>query len=811
MKRYLIVIILFFFSFSSFAQEKAILKGKVLDYNRRPIEFAFVGSPATGGSETDRLGNFEFKINPGDNIPIVFQHIEFKYDTIYLTLKPGEVKVITRKLEEKYHEFGDVDIHAKSERANTVSRIPPKTFQLVPTPSGSFESALVGQFLNQRPDATSQYTVRGGNFDENLVYVNDIEIFRPFLVRSGKQEGLSFVNPDMVSSVLFSAGGFEAKYGDKMSSVLDIKYRKPTEFAASGSISFLGGTMHVEGATDNHRFTHITGIRYKTSKYMLNSMETKGEYNPSFFDLQTYMTYDLGTDFELSFLGNMSQNTYTFIPEYMETSFGSVHQALKLKVYFDGHEKDQFSGLMGALAGTYRPTKNKQFKFIASAFNTQEQETYDIQGQYLINELDRNLGSEEYGDSLMNIGIGTYLNHARNYLDATIYNFSHKGIITNDDNMLIWGAKLQHEIINDMISEWQMIDSSGYSLPYSDSEVNLFSTLNASNNLHTNRVTAYLQDNYTFERDSNSYSITFGVRGHYWDYNKQIVVSPRLNLAFLPNWNNHDILFRLSAGYYYQPPFYKELRDLEGTLHNDVKAQQSIHVVLGADYNFKIWGRPFKYITEIYYKKLNYLNPYLIEQVQIRYFADNSAVGYVAGMDMKINGEFVRGVDSWASLGVMRAMEDVEGDDYFRSSDSTTVHQGYIPRPSDQLVNFSLFFQDYIPNHPSYKVHLTLFYATGLPYGPPKSLIHRTALRMSPYRRVDIGFSKEIVSELEKTSMKNPFSYCKSIWIGLEVFNLLDINNTISYQWVTDIYGRQISVPNYLTSRRLNLRIVMKF
>lgn len=812
-RRIFFLILSMLFSVLVFAQSKGTISGKILDEKNRPIEYVNISIPGITGTTSDRNGYYSIDIPAGKRISIIYSHLEYESDTISLTIAPGDKVTRNRNLALKTNLLSTVNIIDKQERANSISRLQPKTIQVIPSASMGIEAILTGQLgvMKGGGELSSQYSVRGGNFDENLVYVNDIEVYRPFLIRSGQQEGLSFTNPDMVSSVLFSAGGFEAKYGDKMSSVLDIRYRKPSSFASSAAISLLGGSAHIEGCSENHRFTHITGFRYKTSKYMLNSLDTKGEYNPSFLDFQTYFTYDVSTDFEISFLGNISQNKYTFVPETLETAWGNINEALQIKIYFDGHEVDQFSSATAAFAGTYHPNSNLSCKIIASAFQTSENETFDIQGQYLINELDRDLGSQRLGDSLMNIGIGTFLNHARNYLDANVFNLAHKGFYTSDNerSFFQWGVKTQKEFINDRINEWQMIDSAGYSLPYSDSEVNLYSTLTAENRMEAYRATAYMQEAYTILLDSSELNLTGGVRCHYVDYNDQLVVSPRMNIAFKPNWKN-DILFRFSAGYYYQPPFYKELRNLDGDINLDVKAQKSIHFVLGSDYNFRLWGRPFKYVTEIYYKKLDNIVPYIVDQVRIRYLGENNAHGYAAGIDMKINGEFVKGVDSWASFSLMRTKEDVEGD-YYINAEGNKVEIGYVPRPSDQLFNFALFFQDYLPRNPTFKVHLSMMVGSGLPYGPPKSWQNRTSLRMPPYRRVDVGFSKEIVSEFSKLSNGNPLKHFKNIWIGLEVFNLLDIRNTISYLWITDIYSRQLAVPNYLTSRRLNVKIVAHF
>ncbi|PLW99445.1 MAG: TonB-dependent receptor, partial [Marinilabiliales bacterium] len=604
---YLWLVLFFLAGFVSNAQEKVTVKGIVRNEAGIPVELVNITVLGFSGTTSDFNGKYLIEIPANKSYAFVFSHLEYKNDTVWVKGKPGEIVRLDKRMERGALMLKGVTIEDQYERANSISRIPTKTIKVIPSAAQGIESLLIGQLgvAKGGGELSSQYSVRGGNFDENLVYVNDIEVYRPFLVRSGQQEGLSFTNPDMVSSVLFSAGGFEAKYGDKMSSVLDIKYRKPNEFAGTVSASLLGGSAHIEGSSDNHRFTHITGFRYKTSKYMLNSLDTKGEYNPSFYDFQTYLTYDVNTNFELSFLANIAQNKYTFVPETLETAFGTWNEALNLKIYFDGHEMDKFSSVTGAVSGNYHPSKNRSFKFIASGYQTQEVETYDIQGQYFINELDKDMGSDSFGDSLMNIGIGTFLNHARNYLNARIFNLSHKALIANEDesNILMWGVSYKHEIVSDEINEWQMLDSSGYSLPYSDTAVNLYRTLVSNNAIESDRLTAYIQDAHNFILDSSEINLTIGIRAHYWTLNKQFITSPRINLAYKPNWER-DILLRIAAGYYYQPPFYKELRDLDGNIHTDVKAQKSFHIVAGSDLNFLLWGRPFKFIAEAYYKKL---------------------------------------------------------------------------------------------------------------------------------------------------------------------------------------------------------------
>ncbi len=758
-------------------------------------------------------GHYILDLPKGGTYTIYYSHTSYEFDSLVVRIKSGQERKVDVRLKAKNEWVREVVIRDEAERASNIIRLDPKIFHKFINTTGSFEvvlKSLPGVVSNN--ELSSQYSVRGGNFDENLVYVNDIEIYRPFLVRSGQQEGLSFVNSDMVSSVLFSAGGFEAKYGDKMSSVLDIRYKKPSKYGGSFSGSLLGGSAHVEGCSEDHRFTHITGARYKTSSYLLGSMDVQGDYQPSFFDFQTYMTFDVSTTFEIDFLGHASQNRYLFQPETRETSFGTIHEALKLKIYFEGQELKKFTTFTGAIATHYRPNKNLKLSNIISVFSTQEEETFDILGQYFLNELDNELGSDNLGDSLMNVGVGSFLNHARNYLDATVYNAYHKGYYTKDRNALQWGLKLQHEIFYDRMNEWEMLDSAGYSLPYSDSGVNLYRTLIADTSFSSNRLTGFLQDTYTQEFDSAELSVTGGVRFNYWDFNGDVLISPRLNVAFKPNWNR-DFLFRFATGYYYQPPFFREMKDLNGKINPDIEAQQSIHFVLGSDYNFMAWDRPFKFVSELYYKKLDNLIPYDVDNVRIRYYGSNNATGYAMGVDLKINGEFVPGVDSWASLSVMSTRELVEGHFVSTNKDSSIRVEGtsnYIPRPTDQFFTFGLFFQDYLPGNPQYKMQLNLLYGSGLPFGPPNSYKAIADLRIPAYRRVDIGFSRVIVGD-DKILKSAALKYFKSIWIGLEVFNLLDINNTVSHIWITDIRNQQYAVPNYLTARRLNVKLVARF
>ncbi|MCF8371449.1 MAG: TonB-dependent receptor [Bacteroidales bacterium] len=798
----------------SFGQN-ATLYGSLKDERNRPVEKAEIflfGYPS--GTTSNAEGEYEFSVPSNEKITVYFKYLGYKIEKFDLELKPGERKKINVHFKVEKHEVENIDIFAEQERSMNMTRLDPKLINVLPDASGGIEG-IVKTFpgVSSNNELSSQYSVRGGNFDENLVYVNDIEVYRPFLIRSGQQEGLSFINADMVSSILFSAGGFEAKYGDKMSSVLDIKYKKPTEFGASASASLMGGSFHLEGSTDNHRLTHISGFRYKSNQYILKSMDTQGDYQPTFIDFQTYWTFDVTDKFEVNFLGNFAQNKYLFIPTTRETSFGTVHEALKLKIYFDGKELNQFTTFTGALAAHYKPNLSTKLSLTASAYQTREEETFDILGQYYLNELDNQLGSDNLGDSLMNLGIGTFLNHGRNYLDASVLSLSHKGYITNDQNFIQWGAKFQHEKISNDLNEWQMLDSAGYSLPYSDTAVNLFSTIITDANLDLNRVTAYLQNTYSFERDSVEYSFTAGIRSHFSDLNNELLLSPRVNFSFKPNWKK-DYLFRFATGYYYQPPFFKELKKLNGEINTNIQAQKSVHFVVGSDYQFKAWNRDFKFVAEAYYKHLENLIPYDVDNVRIRYYGNNNAKGYAMGIDFKVNGQFVNGAESWASLSFMRTREVINGIFTYNDTDSTVMVAGntdYIPRPTDQIVNFGLFFQDYLPGNPSYKMQLNLLYGAGLPFGPPNA--NKAILdwpTMPAYRRVDIGFSKVLKSE-DKLMTHSMLKHFKSLWIAVEVFNLLDINNTISYVWITDIRNQQYAVPNYLTSRRLNVKLIARF
>ncbi len=815
----------FFYTFlllmclSLFVHSQQVVKmtGKVINKEGAAVELAHIRNMSNNtGVISEKDGTYSLQIPKDKNVFVQVSCIGYQAKSFIVNSKIDIISNYNIVLEVYVSDIGEVSVIGELSPESNLMKIEAKHIALNPDLSGNLESLIKTMpGVSSNSELSSQYSVRGGNFDENLVYVNDIEIYKPLLIRSGQQEGLSFLNSDMVSSIHFSSGGFESRFGDKMSSVLDIRYNKPVDFSGTVSLSLLGGTVHLEDVSKDGKFTYNTGFRYKTSQYVLNSLETQGDYNPNFYDIQTYLTYKVNSSLDFDFLGYYALNSYRFVPESRETSFGTIDEALNLKIYYDGNEKDRFETYLGAFTSNYNPNENLSLKLIFSAFQTQESETYDIQGQYYLNELDNTIGSDTYGDSIMNIGVGTFLNHARNYLTANVYSVSFKGGYYTYNNKLRWGAKYNYEEIDDEVSQWKMLDSAGYSLPYNGSTVDLYETARALNKIQSNRITAYIQDTYTKKFGNNSdLNVNLGVRANYWDFNDEFMLTPRMAISYKPAWEK-NMLFRFASGLYYQPPFYKEMKNADGVVNHDIKSQKSIHFVFGNDYVFNAWNRPFKLTTEIFYKSLFDLIPYKIDNVHLDYSAQNMAKGYAYGIDFKINGEFVQGIESWASLSLMKTKEDIDNDSYV-NSEGETIYPGYYARPTDQLVNFSLYFQDYLPMNPSYRMNLSLHYGSGLPFSSPEKDRYDRVFRMKAYKRVDLGFSKVVINKdksFEKAKWLNVF---EDMWISFEVFNLLDINNTISYMWVKTVNNQagnasQYAVPNYLTSRRFNLKLTAKF
>ena len=781
-------------------------------------------------TNSNEKGFYSLKVDAGKTITLVFLSASYQTINHTITAVAGENITFSPKMEFK-NNLTEVEVTDVKGRSGESIRIDPLVFNQLPSPTGNIEDIIKTQIgVSSNNELSSGYSVRGGNFDENLIYVNDIEVYRPFLVRSGQQEGLSFANPYMVQNINFSAGGFEARYGDKLSSVLDITYKKPLKFEGNASASFLGGNVQLEGISKNRLVAWNIGTRYRSNVYLLKGLDTKGEYRPSALDFQTFLTFDVNPKLKIEFLGNLNNNKYLVIPANRETTFGTVNDALKFTVYFDGKELMQYNTTMAGLSATFKPNGKTRLKFISSVYRANEEEIYTVQGQYYIDQLEADLGKPSFGQVAFNRGIGTFINNGRNYLTASVVNFEHKGShVINESSQFLWGGRLQLENIEDKLSEWKSMDSAGYLVPYSANSIELTDVYKTKISLPSQRSQLYSQYNLTKSlKDSSTFFLTAGVRANYWTINEQLLISPRVTMAYKPKWKA-DWMFKLSSGLYYQPPFYRELRGLDGKVNTTVKAQQSIHIVFSGDYIFKMWERPFKLITALYYKNLSSIIPYEVDNVRIRYFANNNTKGYATGIDLRINGEFVKGVESWASIGLMRTYEyskdnihyiyyNKRNEEIIRGytfdqvkADSVQVDPGFIPRPTDQLVTFGLFFQDYLPKAPTFKFNMNLQFGSGLPFGPPTHIRWQQVLRMPPYRRVDAGFAYNVLRSGREFKSKSATNRLKEMWVYLEVFNLLQVQNTVSFTWIQDVTGNRYAVPNYLTNRQLNLRLQIRF
>ncbi len=788
--------------------------GTVTDTTGHPLPLAGVGiSGIPAGTVSNSTGHYSLSLPAGTNHKMVVTMLGYVPAEKVVTGNAGDSVRVDFILKVSYEEISEVLVTRAREREGSLSGIDIRDVEIIPTAGSAIETLLKTMpGVSGRNEFSSQYTVRGGNFDENLVYVNGIEVYRPVLIHAGHKEGLSFINPDLVGSVKFSAGGFGARYGDKISSVLDITYREPSSFAASASASLLGGTAHAEGASADGRFRHISGLRYRTNQYLLHTMDEKGDYLSSFADFQSFTSYQLSDHFSLSFLGHYSRNNFGFVPETRETSFGTFDNLMQLMIYFDGRDASVFRTYSGALSLNYSPSDKMNLVVNVSAFNTSESETFDLQGRYLINQLEKQLSSENSADSVMNIGVGTFINHARNFLEARVLSIAHRGEYLYSGSRLEWGLQMQNDVFDDRMREWQIIDSAGYNLPYTGSEIVPWHLAASENSLAVLRYSAYLQNTTRIDLSRAMLDASGGIRTVFWDYSGGIFVSPRASLTLYPAaWNN--LVFHLSGGYYYQLPFFREFRDKFGNINLDKVPQKSIHLVLGNDYFMRLWNRPFRLSTELYYKWLHDLIPYKTDNIRIIYSGENNARGYATGIDMKLHGDFVAGVDSWVSLSFLRTRESVG---YIDNDTGVENFTGYYPRPTDQLVNLAVFFQDYLPNNPAYKVHMRMIYGSRLPFSPPNTPAHELSFRMPSYRRVDIGFSKEIFSSLKDPGMGHVPGNFRSLRIGAEIFNMLDIRNTGSYFWLKTIshdpgVPGEFAVPNYLSGRRINIRLIAKF
>lgn len=815
-----------FLSFSISAQTKATIKGKVLDELGKPLEFANVGVFYDGksiGVITDTKGNFQI-IVPAE-IPVSFKVTFTGYHDVeeQFTLKADEILDKQVVLKTTIKDVEGVTIYGETQQRSTLVVVDPEIVKVIPTLSGSVEGVLkTFAGVNSSNEMTSQYSVRGGNFDENLIYVNDVEVYRPMLVRSGEQEGLSFINPDLISTIRFSAGGFEAKYGDKMSSVLDIQYKKPTTFGGSFSLDLTGGSFHLEGLSKHKKWSYLFGLRQKSNQYVLKSVGPEGDYRPSFTDVQGLLNYALNKKISFSVFGNISRNVLNVVPESKETKFGSQNDAKRFSVYYDGQEVDKYLSYFGSLSLIHQPKVNIENKFSFSTYHSKERETYDVLGSYLLD--DAHEDQEKLSkDEVLTMGWGSYLEHARNYLDILIMNFNYKTSVTLDKQHWTFGLKYEYQDIIDYLNEWKLVDSADYSLPdqstpWGDTNpIAYYPLVNnryfAENHVQINTINGFCQNTMRFGGEELPWQLTVGLRFFYWDYSKEFGLSPRASVSYKP-YSNKNTIFRFATGYYYQNPFYREFRDITGHLNSDIKSQKSIHFILGNDYEFEMWSRPFKLTTEVYYKYLDDLIPYEVDNLRIRYFGQNCGTGYTTGIDLRLNGEWVKGVDSWLGLSFMRSRENIT----YQDESGITRQTGYIPTPTDQAVVFNLFFQDYLMNNKNIKANVNLVFGTGLPYGNVEAfsgdmemLSRRGDFRLPPYQRVDMGFSFLLKGESKQWPKKNPFHFIHNIWLTAELFNVFDIRNTISYMWIADVSGQQYAVANYLTPRLLNVRLAIDF
>lgn len=809
----------FLVSILSFAQTSRV-KGIILDENNQPVENVNV-TFQENKTVSNSNGFYILTIPSNVKSNLKFSHVSLKTAVISLELKPNEDYEFNIILKSNVEQIGEVVITNNSrKRVEGVTTISPKAIRLIPGANAGVENiikTLPGASGNN--ELSTGYNVRGGNYDENLVYVNEIEVYRPFLIRSGQQEGLSFTNTDLVQNVDFSAGGFQAKFGDKLSSVLDITYRRPTKFGASLEASFLGGSLAMENASKDQKWTAVTGVRYRDNRLLVNSQKTETDFKPRFADIQTYITFTPNAKWQHGFLGNISQNKYDYKPLFSKTNFGTISEPIALLIEYQGQEKDRYTTFFGAYKGIYAVNDNFDLKFIGSVYHTMEQEYFDILAEYRLGEVNSNLGDDNFGNVEYTRGVGSQLTHARNDLDALIMNAEVKGIHKKNEDQIEWGLKYTHESIRDRLREWEVVDSAGFSLnnPILDIPVNEqpytpytgplvpYSNVRATNFANINRISGYAQWNRRTKWNEHDIFTNIGVRAHQWQVSgdnisgkSQITISPRAQFAIKPNWKK-DMLFRLSGGLYHQPPFYRELRDSLGVVQPNVKAQQSVHVVLGNDFSFKMWNRPFKLVSELYYKSLSNVNTYTLDNVRIRYEANNNAKAYAQGLDLRLNGEFVPGTESWLSFGYLKTEENID-------------NRGYIARPTDQRLKFGVLFQDYVPNIPALKMYLNLVYNTGLPGGSPSYADpYDYQLRLRDYRRADAGFSY-VFTDRARAKEEGSWLYkFKELSLGLEIFNMFNNQNAITNTWVRDVYTKQqYGVPNYLTSRVFSIKLIAK-
>ncbi|WP_276391300.1 TonB-dependent receptor [Eudoraea chungangensis] len=801
--------------------QKATVTGVVLNEKKEPVANVNIESQGKGTS-TDDTGFYLLEVLADIEITISFSHMGHKNVILEnLILTTNETFEFNPVMKTDVQQIDGVEVTATGEKSvEGITTIAADLVRNIPGANAGVENVLkLLPGVSSNNELSTQYAVRGGNYDENLVYINDIEVYRPFLIRSGQQEGLSFVNSTMVESLEFSSGGFQANYGDKLSSVLDITYKRPSEFALSVDASLLGASLTAETISKNRNFTSITGARYRNNSLLVNSQDTNANFTPIFADVQTFLSYQFSSKFNLSFLGNLSLNDYQNTPLTRRTNFGTINNPQSLIVFFQGEEDNTYATSMGAFKASFTPKDNLSLSLISSVYHTVEEEFSDVISQYELGEIDINLGDDNSGDISSTRGIGTQFNRARNILDALIVNVGHKGLYNKDNSTWEWGLKYTHEDIRDQIRESEFIDSLGFSVrpPFEEfqnnqpeepftADIEPYTSISALNFVTTDRASAYLQYSRRVQWNSSNIYYNLGVRAQYWvlsgqgfDTNSQFIFSPRGQFALKPSWKI-DMLFRLAAGIYQQPPFYRELRDETGTIQSEVEAQKSVHLVLGNEYSFELWKRPFKLVSEVYYKDLTKVNPYTLEDVRIRYEANNNAVAYAYGFDFRLNGAFVPGTESWVSLGFLKTEENID-------------NRGYISRPSDQRFQLGILWQDYIPSIPRLRMYLNLVYNTGVPGGSPNYADpYEFQSRLRDYRRADLGISYIFASINDSYPKGHWLHSFEELNLGFEIYNLFNNQNAITNTWVRDVDSKQeFAVPNFMTSRVFNIKLGMRF
>ncbi len=790
-KKIMILLIALAFSINAIAQTFT-LRGKVTDEDQNPVELATVACLKQGKvAMTSLKGEYSLTLQSADSVVIQVSMIGYKTKTRVLR-KPRGVQTLQMVLHEDNKMLSQVTITGQKIQTSQTQELKTEQLKQMPSATGNAVEELIQSQagVSTHSELSSQYNVRGGSFDENSVYINNVEVYRPFLVRSGQQEGLSIINPDMVEKIGFSTGGYEAKYGDKMSSALDITYKRPKKFEATAAMSLLGASAYV--GFSNKKLAWANGLRYKTNKYLLGSLDTDGEYKPSFLDYQTYLSYKPNKRWTIDFIGNISDNHYDFTPTDRETSFGTMENVKSFKVYFDGQEKDLFRTYFGTFSITRHFGDSTSVSILGSAFSSKEQERYDIQGQYWLTQT----------ETSENLGVGTYFEHARNYLKSNVASVKLMVRHKTKRHAIEGGLTWKTESVKERSVEYEMRDSAGYSIPHNGKDLYMIYSLKAVNSLKANRIEGYLQDTYRF-RGANQetlYTLNYGVRFSHWNFNKETIVSPRVSLGIVPAFNQ-DLTFRLATGLYYQAPFYKELRDTTtvngvtiAELNKKIKSQRSIHFIGAVDYRFKLNNRPYKFTAEAYYKALGNLVPYSVNNVKVVYYGNNECSGHAAGIDLKLFGEFVPGTDSWISLSIMDAKMKLNGKS--------------IPLPTNQRYGINMFFTDYFPGTDRWKMSLKLAYADGLPFSAPHKELESNSFRAPAYKRADIGMSYRALNNEDRKMKKSPF---KNIWLGIDCLNLFGINNVNSFYWITDVTSHQYAVPNYLTGRQINARLLFEF